>query len=222
MILIAEDDEAIAELLRYNLQRDGHTVLVAFDGKNALDLAFAHAPDLISLDEMMPVMSGRQVLKELKRDARTQDTPVIFLTARAQTEDKIRGLELGADDYITKPFSPKELLLRINNILKRAETTTSSLVSEVGPYRFDKNALKFYVDGSPVDLTSTEFKLMVYFAEHAEHALTRTDLMRSVWGYSDNSNSRTLDTHLKRLRQKIAPYSDHIETIRGVGYRFKF
>ena len=133
---------------------------------------------------------------------------------------RIQGLELGADDYVTKPFSPKELVLRVASVLKRCEHTPGSVIAEYGPFTFDKNALKFYIDKEEVDLTATEFKLMVYMIEREGQTLNRNDLLSCVWGYSHQAQSRTLDTHMKRLRQKLAPYADCIETVRSIGYRF--
>ena len=142
-----------------------------------------------------------------------------MLTARAQTEDRIQGLEAGADDYLTKPFSPKELVLRVNAILKRVEAPPGGVVYEFGPFRFDKNSVKFYLENEPLDLTSTEFKLLLYLCERSGKAQDRNDLLRVVWGYSDEVHSRTLDTHMKRLRQKLGSHSALIETVRGVGYQ---
>lgn len=219
-ILIAEDDHAISDLVAYNLQRAGHAPLAAYDGLTALEVARRDKPNLILLDQMMPGMDGHGVLRELRRDNRTQNIPVIFLTAKAQAEDRIQGLELGADDYVTKPFSPKELVLRVAGVLKRCEHTPGSVIAEYGPFTFDKNALKFYIDKEEVDLTATEFKLMVYMIEREGQPLNRNDLLSCVWGYSHQAQSRTLDTHMKRLRQKLGPYADCMETVRSIGYRF--
>ena len=169
---------------------------------------------------MMPVMNGWELCKEIKSDMDLSHIPVIFLTAKAQAEDRIQGLELGADDYVTKPFSPKELVLRVASVLKRCEHTPGSVIAEYGPFTFDKNALKFYIDKEEVDLTATEFKLMIHMVEREGQTLNRNDLLSCVWGYSHQAQSRTLDTHMKRLRQKLAPYADCIETVRSIGYRF--
>lgn len=219
-VLVVDDEKDIAELVSFNLQKRGHTVQLAYDGQAGLNDALQLRPDLIVLDQMMPIMDGKTVFRELKRDARTMHIPIIFLTAKSQTEDRIQGLELGADDYVTKPFSPKELVLRIEAVLKRSENAPGSVEVTCGPFRFDKNNLKFYVDGSPVELTSTEFKLLVHLVERNGKVLDRADLLRNVWGYSELVQSRTLDTHMKRVRQKLEPYADCIETIRSVGYRF--
>ncbi|MFU8892502.1 MAG: response regulator transcription factor [Luteolibacter sp.] len=218
-ILIVEDEHDIAELIAFNLKRAGYEVRMAHDGIEGTSIAMRERPSLIILDLMLPGRDGFGVFRELRRDARTASIPVIMLTARAQTEDRIQGLEIGADDYLTKPFSPKELLLRIQAVLKRSEGPPGTVEFIHGPFRFDKNALKFYVDDEPVDLTATEFKLLLFLCERAGHPQDRNDLLRTVWGYSDEVHSRTLDTHMKRLRQKLGESGSWIETVRGVGYR---
>jgi two-component system phosphate regulon response regulator PhoB len=219
-ILVIEDEADIAELVEFNLERSGMRVLRADDGEVGLQLAYLEKPDLIVLDLMLPTLNGIGVLKGLKRDARTINTPVILLTARAQTEDRIQGLTMGADDYVTKPFSPKELVLRVQAILKRLQKNTQESDLEVGTFRFDKNALKFYISNELIDLTSTEFKLMLYMCERPNQTVLRNDILRYVWGFTDEVISRTLDTHMKRLRKKLGDYADQIETIRGTGYLF--
>ena len=218
LILVIEDEIDIADLVALHLRRDGFTPLLAHDGISGLALAKSSAPALILLDLMLPGMDGVRVFRELRRDPRTLRTPVIMLTARAQTEDRVAGLELGADDYLTKPFSPKELLLRIKSVLKRNEPTTPREVLSVGPFRFDAAALQCYTDNEPLDLTLTEYKLLQHLCEQAGQICERTDLLRSVWGYSDAANSRTLDTHIKRLRVKLGPHAECLETARGTGY----
>jgi two-component system, OmpR family, phosphate regulon response regulator PhoB len=217
-ILVVEDEQDIADLIGFNLQRNGFEVLKAHDGISGTEIALRERPSLIILDIMLPGRDGYGVFRELRRDPRTVNTPVIMLTARAQTEDRIQGLEVGADDYLTKPFSPKELMLRVQAILKRSEAPPGAVDFEYGPFRFDKNALKFYLEGEPVDLTSTEFKLLLYLCERSGKPQDRNDLLRTVWGYSDEVHSRTLDTHMKRLRQKLGDHGTWIETVRGVGY----
>jgi len=217
-ILIVEDEHDIAELIAFNLRRAGYEVVTAHDGIEGTTVAMRERPSLIVLDLMLPGRDGFGVFRELRRDARTAAIPVIMLTARAQTEDRIHGLEVGADDYLTKPFSPKELLLRIQAILKRSDGPPGSAEFTHGPFRFDKNALKFYADDEPVDLTATEFKLLLFLCERAGRPQERNDLLRTVWGYSDEVHSRTLDTHMKRLRQKLGERGSWIETVRGVGY----
>lgn len=217
-ILIIEDEQDIAELIGLNLNRAGFEVIMAHDGVTGTDTALRERPDLIVLDLMLPRRDGLSVFRELKRDPRGASIPVIMLTARSQTEDRIQGLETGADDYLTKPFSPKELLLRIQAILKRSTPAPGNVDLLHGPFRFDKNHLKFYLDGEPLELTSTEFKLLLYLCERAGKPQDRNDILRSLFGYSDAANSRTLDTHMKRLRQKLGTHSSWIETVRNVGY----
>ncbi|BCU79240.1 response regulator transcription factor [Luteolibacter sp. LG18] len=217
-ILIVEDERDIADLIGFNLERQGYQVIKAYDGLTGTDMALRERPDLIVLDLMLPGRDGYGVFKELRRDARTAQIPVIMLTARAQTEDRIQGLEAGADDYLTKPFSPKELLLRISAVLKRVDGPPGTVDFSFGPFRFDKNSLKFYLEGEPVDLTATEFKLLLYLCERGGKPQDRNELLRTVWGYSDEVHSRTLDTHMKRLRQKLGSHGGLVETVRGVGY----
>jgi two-component system phosphate regulon response regulator PhoB len=218
-ILIIEDEQDISELIAFNLRRAGFEVLIAADGITGTEMALRERPDLIVLDLMLPGRDGYAVFREMKRDPRAASVPVIMLTARAQTEDRIHGLEAGADDYLTKPFSPKELLLRIQAILKRSDAAPGPTDFAFGPFRFDKNAVRFYLNNEPKELTSTEFKLLLFLCERAGKEQDRTDLLRSVWGYSDTAHSRTLDTHMKRLRQKLGEYGSWVETVRGVGYR---
>jgi len=218
-VLVVEDEVDIADLIRFNLERAGYEVLKAHDGIAGTQIAIKERPDLVVLDLMLPGRDGYGVFKELRRDARTAEIPVIMLTARAQTEDRIQGLEAGADDYLTKPFSPKELVLRVNAILKRVDAPPGIVEYEFGPFRFDKNSVKFYLENEPLDLTSTEFKLLLYLCERSGKTQDRNDLLRVVWGYSDEVHSRTLDTHMKRLRQKLGSHAGLIETVRGVGYQ---
>jgi two-component system, OmpR family, phosphate regulon response regulator PhoB len=217
-ILIVEDERDIADLVGFNLERAGYDVLKAHDGITGTEVAIRERPDLVILDLMLPGKDGYGVFKELRRDSRSRDIPVIMLTARAQTEDRIQGLEAGADDYLTKPFSPKELMLRVQAVLKRSDGPPGSVEVTYGPFRFDKNSLKFYLEGEPVELTSTEFKLLLFLTERAGKAQDRNDLLRTVWGYSDEVHSRTLDTHMKRLRQKLGDHAAMVETVRGIGY----
>jgi two-component system phosphate regulon response regulator PhoB len=217
-ILVIEDETDIADLVALHLQRGGFTPILAHDGISGLALAKSEAPALILLDLMLPGMDGVRVFKELRRDPRTLRTPVIMLTARAQTEDRVAGLELGADDYVTKPFSPKELLLRIKSVLKRSEAPAPREAAGAGPFRFDSAALLCYAGNQPLDLTQTEYKLLQQLCEHADQVCDRTQLLRSVWGYSDAASTRTLDTHIKRLRVKLGPHAECLETARGTGY----
>lgn len=220
-ILIVEDEIDIAHLVSFNLERAGYKVTIASDGREGLAQALHAQPTLVVLDLMLPGMDGYQVLKEMQRDSRTHGIPVLMLTAKSQIDDRIKGLELGADDYLTKPFSPKELILRVQAIIKRNRSTPGLVVFSFGPFRFDKNNLAFYLNDEPLSLTSTEFKLLLFLCQRAGQPQNRNDLLKVVWGYNDDVHSRTLDTHMKRLRQKLGEASNLIETVRGVGYQVR-
>ncbi|MGJ8676622.1 MAG: response regulator transcription factor [Akkermansiaceae bacterium] len=217
-ILVIEDEVDIADLIAYNLKRNDYEVELASDGLVGLAAAKRLLPSLIVLDLMMPGMDGVTLYKELSKSSATRKIPVIMLTARGQTEDRIAGLNLGVDDYMTKPFSPKELMLRIKNLLKRTGVATSGSELECGPFRFIKNSLLFYAGSEQVDLTSTEFKLMLYLCERKNVPHDRNDILMEVMGYSGDVHSRTLDTHMKRLRKKLGQYADLLITVRGIGY----
>jgi two-component system phosphate regulon response regulator PhoB len=220
-ILIVDDEEDIRELIAVNLKREeNYKLLEAVTGLEALLLARNARPDLIILDLMLPEMDGVKVYQTLREDPRTKSIPVIMLTARGRLEEKIAGLELGADDYMTKPFSPKELMLRVRNLLRRTNPNTSAMVVESGAFSLDKNALKLLLDGNAIELTATEFKLLLSLIESPGITQERAELLRKVWGYNDLIQTRTLDTHIKRLREKLGVHGNAIETVRGVGYRF--
>jgi two-component system, OmpR family, phosphate regulon response regulator PhoB len=222
-VLIVEDDHDIMHLLTYNLQSAGFDVLLAKDGYEALSLAKQKLPSLVVLDLMIPGIDGLEVCKELKRSTGTKDIPVIMLTARGEEIDRIVGLELGADDYVVKPFSPRELVLRIRAILRRStvqETGSDAIWKEEG-LRVDFEAHKATVNGEEILLTATEFKLLVELIRSRGKVQTRDQLLDRVWGYRFEGYARTVDTHVRRLRQKLGLYSDWVETVRGVGYRFK-
>lgn len=220
-ILIVDDEEDIRELIAMNLMRqEKYTLIEAVDGLEALHCARAQKPDLIVLDLMLPEMDGVTVYQKLREDPATRGIPIIMLTARGRLEEKIGGLELGADDYMTKPFSPKELALRVRNLLRRTNPHTGGAVVQSGPFSLDKNALKLNLDGEEIDLTSTEFKLLLSLIESPGITQERGDLLKKVWGYADTIQTRTLDTHIKRLREKLGTHGNLIETVRGVGYRF--
>lgn len=219
-VLIADDEPDVVDLVEFHLQRDGFDVLRAADGLQAVKLVKEHKPDLVVLDIMMPGLDGVGVLKKLRQGNSTRHLPVIMLTARSQMGDRITGLEAGADDYLTKPFSPRELVLRITGLLKRVNTVRTVAQLTVGPFDLDFRNLKFVANGQEIDLTTTEFRLLAMLLEAPGAIHRRSDLLREVWGYSDEVHTRTLDTHMKRLREKLAPWDSCIETIRGVGYRF--
>jgi two-component system phosphate regulon response regulator PhoB len=220
-VLIAEDEADIRRLISFNLERESYDTLLAGDGEEAVLMAYKKIPDLIILDLMLPRMDGFSVFKELRLDSRTKDIPVIMLTAKAQLDDVIAGLEMGADDYLTKPFSPKELVLRVKALLKRVKTSNGSTIVKSGKIRLDKNTLHCFIEDKKIDLTPTEFKLLLLLIERVGNAQNRSDLLREVWGYRETANSRTLDTHMKRLREKLGELSRCIETVRGVGYQYR-
>ena len=217
-ILVVEDEVDIATLVSFNLQRVGYAVDMVHDGREGLEKILKEQPDLVVLDLMLPGMDGFSILKEMQRDSRANTIPVLMLTAKSQIDDRIRGLESGVDDYLTKPFSPKELILRVQAILKRNKATPGSVIFSFGPFRFDKNNLSFYLNEEPLQLTSTEFKLLLYLCQRAGQPQDRNNLLKVIWGYNDDVHSRTLDTHMKRLRQKLGDEASFIETLRGIGY----
>ena len=219
-VLITEDEADIRQLISFNLERESMETLLAKDGIEAIEIAQEKEPDLIILDIMLPKLDGFAVFKELRQDSRTRDIPVIMLTAKAQLDDVVTGLEMGADDYLTKPFSPRELVLRVKALLRRIKTTTSKSTITSGKFRLDKNTLHCFVAGEQLDLTPTEFKLLLLMIEREGTVQNREDLLREVWGYRDTANSRTLDTHIKRLREKLGDFSRCIETVRSVGYQY--
>jgi len=218
-VLVVEDEPDIADLIEFNLIRHGFDVIKAQDGFEGVVLAQKCVPDMILLDIMMPKLDGFGVLQELQDQDSTRDIPVIMLTAKAQVEDRIKGLDQGVDDYLSKPFSPKELILRIKSVLKRSMLQSRDASIEVGPFKFDTKSLQFFVDGQELELTMIEFKLMLYLCERKNQVQDRFTLLKEVWGYNADVHSRTLDTHLKRLRQKLGEYANYLETVRGEGYR---
>ncbi|MDA7615993.1 response regulator transcription factor [Akkermansiaceae bacterium] len=220
-ILIIEDEIDIANLVRFNFERNGYSVDIAHDGREGLEKILKNQPDLVILDLMLPEIDGYKILKKMQRDTRSHSIPVIMLTAKSQIDDRLKGLELGADDYVTKPFSPKELILRAQAILKRNRVTPVAEDFLLGPFRFDKNALAFFIHDQPFSLSLIEFKLFLFLCQRAGQSQDRNHLLKVVWGYSDEIHSRTLDTHMKRLRKKLGNEGSFIETIRGIGYRVR-
>jgi two-component system phosphate regulon response regulator PhoB len=219
-ILVVDDEPDIVDLVRFNLQREGFTVLSAETGPDGLEAAKEHRPHLVILDLMLPGKDGFTVFKELRADPRTTSIPVLMLTAKGELQDRISGLEVGADDYVTKPFSPKELMLRVKALLKRSHRVTADASIRCGPFLLERNSLKLFLAGQPVDLTATEFKLLRLLIEAKGNPVDRDTLLRDVLGYADTTFTRTLDTHVKRLREKLGQYADHVQTVRSVGYRF--
>ena len=218
-VLIIEDEPDLQKVLAFNLKQHGHEVLPALSGEAGLSLAQSRGPDLVLLDRMLPDVSGTEVLKNLKRDERTRNIPVVFLTARGEEVDRVVGFELGADDYVVKPFSVRELLLRIDAILRRRVEEEPQSV-EFGRLRLDLAAHRTFVDGKEVELTAMEFKLLSTLLSRKNRVQSRELLLDEVWGITAEITTRTVDTHVKRLREKLGPASIYVETVRGAGYRF--
>ncbi|MCL1890016.1 MAG: response regulator transcription factor [Desulfovibrionaceae bacterium] len=219
-ILIVEDEKDIRELLAFNLKREGFTVLEAGDGERALVLAQEKKPGLILLDLMLPGLDGLNVCKALKRDEITAGIPLIMLTAKGEEVDRIVGLELGAADYVVKPFSVREVILRIRAVLRRNEDTSAALLC-CGEITMDTEKHKALAEGMPLELTITEFRLLEDLLRHKGRARSREQLLNTVWGYSFEGYARTVDTHVRRLRAKLGKTAVLIETVRGLGYRAK-
>lgn len=219
-VLVVDDETDILELVSLNLQRQQFNIITAENGLIAVQLAKEKLPDIVVLDLMLPGLDGFGVFKELRADPRTVGIPVIMLTAKGEVNDRIAGLELGADDYVTKPFSPKELVLRIEALLKRTQKVKADATLRAGDFLLDRNTLRLFLAGKQVDLTATEFKLLRLLVESKGKLQERDVLLREVWGYSDTTLTRTLDTHVKRLREKLGKHADKIQTVRGYGYRF--
>ena len=221
-ILIVEDEPDIAEILHYNLEQEGFAVEAVGQGDAALEAVRRRPPDLILLDLMLPGLDGLEVARWLKREPPTARIPLIMLTARDQESDRIAGLELGADDYVTKPFSPREVVLRVRAVLRREGTVTDSESElRIGPLRLDVDGHRAWVEAREVELTATEFRLLRILAERCGRVQSRGQLLRDVWDYAGDVDSRTVDTHIRRLRRKLAPADGLIETVIGVGYRLR-
>ena len=224
-ILVVEDEKDILNLIEWHLRAEAYSVLKADDGIKALGLAVEHLPDLIVLDLMLPGMDGLDICKALKKNPKTENIPVVMLTARGEEVDRIVGLELGADDYMVKPFSPRELTLRVRAILKRFDKKPEDPEKTKLRYRelaIDMDSYRVWIQEKEVLLTVTEFKLLLELIQNQGRVRTRDQLLDRVWGYQFDGYARTVDTHVRRLRQKLGDeYSKTIETVRGIGYRFK-
>ena len=220
-ILIVEDDPDIAESLKYNFEREGWPAITAPTGEAGLTAALNEkdTPSLIVLDLMLPGMSGTELCRRLRREPATRRTPIIMLTAKASESDRVTGLDLGADDYITKPFSVRELLARVRAVMRRMDET-SVKTYEDDHLVIDFGDIRVLCDGQKVKLTNKEFSLLSVLAKSADRVITRQQLLDNVWGYSYYGDARTLDVHIRRLRQKLGLCGDCIETVVGVGYRF--
>jgi two-component system, OmpR family, phosphate regulon response regulator PhoB len=222
-ILVVDDEPDIVALVAYHLAKAGYRVATAASGQDALEIARRDRPSLIVLDLMLPGISGFDVLEQLRSDDSTRDVAVLMLTARREEPDRIRGLSLGADDYLTKPFSPPELVLRVGAILRRAGAAPSAAGGGlvIGPLRIDKSAMTVIVDDQEVELTPTEFKLLLTLAERRGRVQARGHLLETVWEAAPDIQTRTVDMHIQRLRTKLGTAGDMIETVRGFGYRLR-
>jgi two-component system phosphate regulon response regulator PhoB len=222
-VLVVDDEADIVALVAYHLAKGGYRVSTASAGTDALDAARRERPALVVLDLMLPGMSGYDVLEQLRGSEATRDMAVLMLTARREEQDRIRGLSLGADDYLTKPFSPQELVLRVAAILRRvgAGGTTSGDKLSIGPLDIDTAAHVVRVSGEPVELTPTEFKLLLTLAERRGRVQARALLLQTVWDAAPDIQTRTVDMHVQRLRAKLGVAGDLIETVRGFGYRLR-
>lgn len=220
-ILVIEDEKDIVDLIEYHLKQSGFSVSKAFDGAAGLQKARKEKPDLIILDLMLPEMDGEDVCRALKSNPMTQSIPILMLTAKSEEVDRIVGFELGADDYVTKPFSPRELVLRIKAILRRKESKIEEEAIQIEGLLIDPIRHLVAINNRPVRLTATEFKLLFELASKRGRVLTREILLDRVWGYTYEGYARTVDTHIRRLREKLGPMGNYIETIRGIGYRFR-
>lgn len=222
-ILVVEDEPAIQELLTVNLKHNGFLVVRAGSAEEAESVIRAALPDLIVLDWMLPGQSGVFLAKKLRAEERTRELPIIMLTARVHEEDKVLGLEAGADDYITKPFSPKELVARVRAVLRRRQPHLAGDVVEIGTLSLNPSTHRVIAAGAPVELGPTEFRLLLFFMSHPERVYSRAQLLDDVWGDHVFIEERTVDVHIRRLRAALEPTGEHerIETVRGAGYRFR-
>ena len=217
-ILVVDDESRMRKLVKDFLQREGYSVLEAGDGMEAMDIFYEQKIDLVILDVMMPRMDGWQTCREIRRDS---TVPIIMLTARAEERDELQGFELGVDEYISKPFSPKILVARVGALLKRIYGTDAEEKMEAGGIELDKAAHQVQVDGKSIDLSYKEFELLTYFLENQGIALSREKILNNVWNYDYFGDARTIDTHVKKLRNKLGDKGNYIKTIWGMGYKFE-
>ena len=222
-ILVVEDEAAIQELISVTLARAGHAVSLAATAAEASGIIVESLPDLVLLDWMLPDTAGTDFAKRLRSDRRTRNLPIIILTARAQEQDKVTGLESGADDYVTKPFSPRELLARIQAVLRRRAPEASEQILDVSGLRLDPVSGRVHAGSAEISLTQTEFRLLKFFMAHPDRVYSRQQLLDQVWGDHVFIDDRTVDVHIRRLRKSLAgPGMDHlVETVHGAGYRFR-
>ena len=221
-LLVVEDEAAIREMLEFTLARAGFRVIEAGDAREAGERLAEQKPDLVLLDWMLPGISGVEFAKRLRREEATRDLPVIMLTARGEEESKLRGYEAGIDDYVTKPFSNQELIARIRAVLRRSRGQESPETIEIAGLSLDTASHRVSIEGQPVNLGPTEFRLLHFFMTHAERVYSRDQLLDQVWGNQIYIEDRTVDVHIRRLRKALAPFGfdRHVQTVRGAGYRF--
>lgn len=221
-ILVVDDEEDVTDLVRYHLEAEGFQVECINDPNLILGVARDFQPNLFILDVMMPGLNGMQICRMIRSDKKLMEVPIVFLTAKSEEEDRIQGLEIGADDYICKPFNIKELILRIKAVLKRSQAqpeATGTHTLQIRDVVIDEDHYELRVEGDPVELTATEFKLLKLLVERKGRVQTREHLLMNVWNYESDTETRTVDTHIRRLREKLGSQANIIETIRGVGYR---
>ena len=221
-ILVVEDEPDTAELLEFHLENAGYKVTIAEDGYEALKKIHKLRPDLLILDLMIPEIDGFEVCRLIRKDPANESLPVMMCTAKSDETSKIQGLDFGADDYVTKPFSPREVVLRVKNLLKRSDSVNRTDIERlsIGKITIDKNSYEVSVEGELLELTATEYKLLILLIERKGRVQSRDILLRDVWGYESNIDTRTVDTHVQRLRTKLNGASDNIVTVRGFGYKF--
>jgi phosphate regulon transcriptional regulator PhoB len=221
-VLVIDDEKDIVSLLRYHLEKSGFQCLEGMDGSAALRLVREHHPDLLILDLMLPGMDGLEICRQLRQDVTTARLPILMLTAKAEEVDRVVGLEVGADDYVVKPFSPRELVARVRAILRRAHEPADLSARRVGELEVDESRHSATVQGASVELTAKEFGLLCALMRANGRVLNREQLLEGVWGYADAAEieSRTVDVHIRRLREKLGSEAKRIVTVKGVGYRF--
>lgn len=221
-LLVIDDEAAICEMLAIALELAGFRVRVAHDSKDGLNMIYDELPDLLLLDWMLPGTSGIELSRRLKRDSLTASLPIIMLTARGEEDNKIQGLDAGADDYVTKPFSTRELISRINAVLRRTNALAAAETIDIAGLRLDSAGQRITAHGTVLSLGPTEFRLLAFFMTRAERAFTREQLLAQVWSDSGDLSDRTVDVHIGRLRKCLEPhgFADFLQTVRGIGYRF--
>lgn len=222
-VLVVDDEKDLVELVTYHLEKEGLRCLEARDGERALQLARERLPDLVVLDLMLPGMDGLEICRKLRKEPKTSAMAIIMLTAKAEEVDRVVGLEMGADDYLVKPFSPRELVARVKAVLRRGQSPETPSVIRIGTLEVDEGKHRVAVEGLPVELTVKEFDLLCALMKANGRVLNRDQILESVWGYSNavDIESRTVDVHIRRLREKLGNEHQRIVTVKGVGYRFE-